>query len=112
VGQSRDRVAACPASRPATILVAIMPTHTFDLLFAWNPKDKLAPLDASDASAQIVMKSDLTIYSRDERIAVSTECANLHELEEWIAFLHGELDQVLTTGRRKFAERDRFGLSA
>ena len=91
------------------ILVAIMPTHTFDLRFSWNPKDDLAPLDAD---AQIVLKSDATSTCRDGRIAITSECATVRELEDWVEFLHAELDQILSAGRKRFAERDAFRQSA
>jgi hypothetical protein len=86
-----------------------MPTHTFDLHFLWNPKDELAP---PDASAQIVLKSDITVSSRNGKIAITTECANVRELEQWVALLNGELDQILVAGRKKFAERDNLATPA
>ena len=86
-----------------------MSTHTFDLLFSWKPNDKLAPFDAD---AQIVLKPDATIYSHDDRVALTPKFARLRELEERVEFLHGELDEILRIGRRKFAERDTFRESA
>jgi hypothetical protein len=86
-----------------------MSTHTFALLFNWNPKDELAPLDAD---AEIVLKDDIVFKGRDGRIAVTNVCANVRELEVQVDRLHRELDEVLNAGRRKFHERDRYRESA
>ncbi len=91
------------------ILIAIMPTHTFYLLFSWNPKDELAPLDAS---AEIILKANGYFHTNlnedDDEITITTECTNPHELEVWVARLRKDLDEVLKAGLRNFAERDRF----
>ncbi len=92
------------------ILVPIMTPYTFDLLFSWNPKDELAPLDAE---AEIVLKDDnITLHGRDGRRAITNRCATLRELEVQVDRLHKELDEVLASGQRKFAERDRLRESA
>lgn len=81
-----------------------MQTHTFALLFSWNPEDELAPLDAE---AEIFLKPDIYFNARNGRIAITNVCVNLRELEVQVDRLHRELDEVLEKGRRKFAERDR-----
>ena len=91
------------------ILVSIMPTHTFDLLFEWNPKDELAPLYAE---AEIVLKSDIHFKGRDGRTSITTRCASFHEFEAQVEKLRKELSVLLETGRRGFAERDSFRESA
>jgi hypothetical protein len=79
-----------------------MPNHTFDLLFSWEPKDELAPLDAD---AEIFLKPDIHFHARNDKIAITNKCATLLEVE--VDRLRRELDSVLEKGRRKFAERDR-----
>jgi hypothetical protein len=104
VNSAREMLLAPSCPRPAGgILVPIMPTDTFALLFSWDPKDTLAPLDAE---AEIVLKSDIQFHARDDRTSITNVCVNAHELEVEVARLHAELDEVLKAGRRKFAERD------
>jgi|SRR5579864_4372395 len=91
------------------ILSPIMSTHTFALLFDWNPKDELAPLDAD---AQIVLKDRIAFKGRDGRIAITNLCATVRELEVQVDRLHRELEEVLNAGRQKFHDRDRYRESA
>ena len=82
-----------------------MTTLKFRLLFSWNPKDKMAPLDAD---AQIVLQSPIVRTQREDAVTVTNVCTNIGEVRTQVKRLQEELNQVLRTAEEKFAEVEKF----